>query len=439
MANTRTARISSEYMQALCASMRTLKDPRVQGFVSVTRCEVTNDLRYAKVYISVLGDERAERDAMKGLKSAAGYLRRDVAGRVGLRAAPEPVFHLDDSIRHGAEILSVINDIENAPPPPPVTVRYTAEEAANFLKEHDNYLIITHRRPDGDTLGSASALCLALRGIGKTAFLFDNPETTPKYGFLSEGLTIGADFAPESVLSVDIADAALFPEGAKLYANRIDLSIDHHDSSRAFSRALWCNSAAAATGEMVLRMVDLLGAELDERIANNLYTAIATDTGCFKFSNVSAETFTAAARCTAAGANIAELNLELFIKKSPNRLRLEGEVQANMEFFEGGKIALVKISRDLIRELSVSIDDLDGIAAIPRNVEGVEIGITVTEQDDACKVSVRTSRGTNAAEVCIPFGGGGHRAAAGCTVNEEIDKAGELLVASAKNILNKEV
>ncbi len=130
MANIRINRISSEYMQALASCMRALKDPRVQGFVSITRCEVTNDLRYAKVFISVLGDERAERDAMRGLKSAAGYLRREVAKKVGLRAAPEPMFYLDDSIRHGASILSVIHDIEQAPEPPPVTVRYTAEEAA---------------------------------------------------------------------------------------------------------------------------------------------------------------------------------------------------------------------------------------------------------------------------------------------------------------------
>lgn len=437
MANTRINRISSEYMQALAACMRTLKDPRVQGFVSITRCEVTNDLRYAKVYVSVLGDENAERDALRGLRSAAGYLRREVAQKVGLRAAPEPQFHLDDSIRHGATILSVMNDMENAPPPPPVTVRYTAEEAAALLKERDNFLIITHRRPDGDTLGSAAALCLALRALGKTACLFQNPEVTPKYRWLVKGLEAGETFAPETVLSVDIADLTLFPADAKPYGNRIDLSIDHHNSSRAFSRALWCDPHAAATGEMILHIIDLLEVPLDENIADAVYTAISTDTGCFKFSSVSADTFTAAARCAAAGADIAGLNLELFIIKSPSRIKLEGAVQANMQFFESGRIALVKIDRDMIESMHISIDDLDGIAAIPRNIEGVEIGITVTEQDDGCKVSVRTCAHINAAEICEKFGGGGHRAAAGCNIAEDIDAVGAQLVAAARDVIQK--
>ena len=437
MANNRINRISSEYMQALAACMRTLKDPRVQGFVSITRCEVTNDLRYARVFISVLGDETAARDAMRGLKSASGYLRREVAQKVGLRAAPEPVFHLDDSIRHGASILSVIHDIENAPPPPPVTVRYTAEEAAALLKEHDNFLIITHRRPDGDTLGSAAALCLALRALDKTAYLFRNPEVTPKYKWVVEGLEAEAGFEPETVLSVDVADLSLFPTDAKIYGSRIDLSIDHHDSSRAFSRALWSNPHAAATGEMILHIIDLLEVPLDENIADALYTAISTDTGCFKFSSVTAETFTAAARCAEAGADVAGLNLELFIIKSPNRIKLEGAVQANMQFFEAGRIALVKIDRTMIESMQITIDDLDGIAAISRNIEGVEIGITITEQDDGCKISVRTSSRINAAEICEKFGGGGHRAAAGCNLNGEINAVGEQLVAAAREVLLK--
>ena len=437
MANTRMNRISSEYMQALASCMRSLKDPRVQGFVSITRCEVTNDLRYAKVYISVLGSDRDAQEAMRGLKSAAGYLRREAAQKAGLRAAPEPIFHLDNSIRHGADILSVIHEIENAPPPPPVTVRYTPEEAAAFLQNHDQFLILTHRRPDGDTLGSAVALCLALRALDKTAYLFPNPEVTPKYKWLVEGLEADAAFQPESILSVDIADLSLFPADAKRYGNRVDLSVDHHNSSRAFSRTLWCDSHAAATGEMILRLIDLLEVSLDESIANALYTAISTDTGCFKFSNVTAETFRAAARCADAGANIAGLNLDLFIIKSPSRIKLEGAVQANMQFFESGRIALVKIDRAMIRDMHITIDDLDGIAAISRNIEGVEIGITVTEQEEDCKISVRTCSRINAAEICEKFGGGGHRAAAGCNINGEINAVGKQLVDAAREVLLK--
>jgi len=113
MATNRIGRISSEYAKALSEVMRTLKDPRIRGMVSITRCDVTGDLRYANVFISVYGATEAEKkDVLKGLKSAAGYLRREVSRKVDLRAAPEPVFSLDDSIKRGTDILSVLNTLD---------------------------------------------------------------------------------------------------------------------------------------------------------------------------------------------------------------------------------------------------------------------------------------------------------------------------------------
>ncbi|MDY5014794.1 MAG: 30S ribosome-binding factor RbfA [Eubacteriales bacterium] len=110
MANNRIDRISAEYHRAMAEALRTVKDPRVSGMTSVTRCEVTGDLRYAKVYISVLGGD--EKEALRGLKSAAGYLRHAVGEKLQLRASPEPVFHMDDSIRYGAQILEKLHEIE---------------------------------------------------------------------------------------------------------------------------------------------------------------------------------------------------------------------------------------------------------------------------------------------------------------------------------------
>jgi len=113
MATNRIARISGEYMKALSEVMRTLKDPRIRGLVSITRCDVTGDLRYANVYISVLGATEAEKkDVLKGLKSATGYLRREVSRKVELRAAPEPIFKLDDSIKRGTDLLAVLNTLD---------------------------------------------------------------------------------------------------------------------------------------------------------------------------------------------------------------------------------------------------------------------------------------------------------------------------------------
>lgn len=112
MAQQRTQRISEEVLKALSEEIRSLKDPRIHGLVSVTKCEVTGDLRYAKVFISVLGSDEDKKDVMRGLKSAAGFLRREVAARVQLRYAPELIFHLDESITHGAHITEILHRIE---------------------------------------------------------------------------------------------------------------------------------------------------------------------------------------------------------------------------------------------------------------------------------------------------------------------------------------
>ena len=113
MATNRIARISGEYMKALSEVMRTLKDPRIRGLVSITRCDVTGDLRYANVFISVLGASEAEKkDVLKGLKSASGYLRREVSRKIELRASPEPIFKLDDSIKRGTDLLAVLNTLD---------------------------------------------------------------------------------------------------------------------------------------------------------------------------------------------------------------------------------------------------------------------------------------------------------------------------------------
>ena len=118
----------------------------------------------------------------------------------------------------------------------------TTVQAAEFLQAHDNYLILTHVRPDGDTIGCAAGLCRALRQAGKAAYILENPEVTELFTDYIKGLTIGADYTPETVVSVDIAARSLFPGPAKPYLERVDLAIDHHPSQEFFARATCLDS-----------------------------------------------------------------------------------------------------------------------------------------------------------------------------------------------------
>ena len=165
----------------------------------------------------------------------------------------------------------------------------TAREAAALLRGWDQILILTHRRPDGDTLGCALALRALLEQAGKTTWLLPNREATALFTPYLEGAFAPSSFTPQHVVAVDIASPSLFPENALPYRDRVELLIDHHPSNEGFGRHNWVEPDKAACGEIIYELVEELGT-LTPRIALPLYVAISTDTGCFQYTNTSPNT-----------------------------------------------------------------------------------------------------------------------------------------------------
>ena len=157
-------------------------------------------------------------------------------------------------------------------------------QAAAFLREKDGFLILTHRRPDGDTIGCAVALCRALRKLGKTAYVLPNPDATSLFAPYWGEVLAPADFQPDTVVSTDIASEGLFPVNAETYKGRVDLCLDHHPSNTGFARYNCVEADKAACGELIYRIVTVWF-PVDAHIALPLYVAISTDTGCFVYSN----------------------------------------------------------------------------------------------------------------------------------------------------------
>jgi len=310
------------------------------------------------------------------------------------------------------------------------------KEAAAFLRQHDGYLILTHKKPDGDTLGSASALCQGLRAIGKDAYIFPNPDVTPRYApFVTEFFS-PEEYRAETVISVDVADAALFPKNAAPYAQSVVLSIDHHDSSRQFSPLLYNESDSAATGEMIALLLDELEISCSPCMADALYAAISTDTGCFQFANTTPRTHRIAARMMECGADWYELNQMLFSVKTSTRIAVESAIMGSLRYFCDNRIAVAVISKAMRAETGATQDDLDGISSLAYQIEGVQVGITIYEQSDGYKVSLRTGETVNAASVCALFGGGGHNRAAGCHFTGPLENVVSSMVnASEKELL----
>lgn len=292
----------------------------------------------------------------------------------------------------------------------------TTREVADWLRAHDNYLILTHRRPDGDTLGCAAALCRMLRGAGKTAWLLENVEVTEGYAPYVDGLWAAADYAYDTVVSVDLAALGLFPDNAEAFKTRVDLAIDHHPSYENFGALCCVHPECAACGEILYEVAVELG-QLTPEVALPLYVAVSTDTGCFVYSNVTANTHRVAAALMDTGIDVRPINKKHFRTKTKKRLALEGRLLSSMEYFDNGRIVVVQAPMALQRELEVTENDMDDLAALGGLVEGQDCSITMKELPSGdWKVSVRTGPRVNATEICARFGGGGHKAASGCSI-----------------------
>lgn len=309
----------------------------------------------------------------------------------------------------------------------------TPEAFAQRLLANDDFLILTHRRPDGDTVGCAAALCAALRTLGKTAYALENPDITSVYSDYLAPYLAPAGYAPRCVVAVDMAARSMFPKNAEGYRETVALAVDHHPSQEFYARETCLDASAAACGEIVYAICRALGA-MNAEIAALLYLAISTDTGCFVYSNVTAATHRVAAELLAAGFDPTAMNKRHFRTKTRARLQLEAALIRGMRLYDHDRVAVLALSRALMAELNATEADADDIAALASLLEGVDCGILLRElADGAWKVSLRTGARVNATQVCARFGGGGHAAAAGCTLSGTVeDVSGRLLAAIAE-------
>ena len=298
-------------------------------------------------------------------------------------------------------------------------------KTAQFLREHDNFAILTHRRPDGDTLGSAAALCRILRHLGKTAHVIANPEITDRFAWLHEGLTKETAAEDDTIVTVDVASPGMLPRAFEQYVGRIALRIDHHASSTSFTERELVIPERAACAEIIADLLPSLDYGLmEQELADALYVGISTDTGCFRFANTTGHTFAVAAACAGAGARVYELNQMLFETNTLQRLQMQGWIVGNMKIMAEGKLALVAIPRSVEESIGVTEDDMDNISSFPRTVSGVCMAATLRESEDrGVKLSVRAIPGFDATKVAERFGGGGHKGAAGASIQLPLEEA----------------
>lgn len=306
--------------------------------------------------------------------------------------------------------------------------RLDVKECASLLKEYDNYLILSHRHPDGDTLGSAFALKNALDLLGKKSMVRCNDEMADKFSYLWQNVD-NSKIKFDKIIAVDVADKKLLGEEFEAkYGDDVFLCIDHHMSNREYAQNLLLEDKAAAAA-VIYEVICELGVEITPEIANCVYTGLATDTGCFMFSNTTPTVHRIAADVMEKGADYTLINRLMFETKTLSYIRLEQMAVASIESHFDGKCAIMTITQEMFKLSGSNDSECDGIASIPRKIEGVNIGVTIREQTNGkYKVSLRTVEPYDAAKICANFGGGGHNRAAGCEFDCSLTEAKEQLL-----------
>lgn len=301
----------------------------------------------------------------------------------------------------------------------------------------DRVLVACHRSPDGDTVGCAHALTHALRALGKEARVWCADPIPGDFAFLAMEEADLPFFQADHFVAVDVAAADMLPGAA--FADSLDVVIDHHRTNDLPGEYRYVDPGAAACGEIILELFGAMGVEVDVYIARALYTAIATDTGCFKYSNVTENTFLCAAFLArrAQKGDLYRINKHFFETKSRHRMKLEAFAASDAEFYFGGKAAYLSVPLEKQMELEASYEDLEPLINVIRQVEGVVVAIVAKEREEGVfKVSVRSEAGFDASAFCNAFGGGGHLAAAGCTLTGTEDEVRSRLVDAVREKLS---
>lgn len=311
-------------------------------------------------------------------------------------------------------------------------MKISVKECADILRKKDNILILTHANPDGDTLGSGFALCRALMKIGKICAVINADDIPKKYNYLFDDI-VEIKFKPDYVVAVDVATVKLFGGLEEQY--KIDMCIDHHSTNTEYANLLLLEDAPAAC-QIMYEVVLALGVEVDKKIADCLYTGLTTDTGCFRYDSTTAQTYRVAADLIDAGADNGRINRIMFETKSKTYARLERLAIESMRFYEHERVAVITVTQEMFQLTGSNAQETEGLAPLTRQIEGVEIGITIQERPDGtCKASIRTFESVNAAKLAACFGGGGHAQAAGCKFDCDVKEARRLLVDKCREML----
>ncbi|BBI34390.1 DHH family phosphoesterase [Cohnella abietis] len=320
------------------------------------------------------------------------------------------------------------------------------KEAATFIRERDDFLIVSHVQPDGDAISSTVAVAWLLEKLGKKFTMLNEGPVPSRLHFLwksSEILTLDGNESVKqyrNVICVDCADFARVGRTHLWFAPDAELlNIDHHPTNDGFGRVNLMKFHAAATAEILFELLDELEMTLDVDIATAIYTGLLTDTGGFRYSSTSPLVMAMASRLLEAGVNGPELAEHLLERMTIGQLGVIQRGLSRLAFTPDHRIGWLWVNSEDLEETGATNEDLEGLVNYPRNIEGVEVGILFKQNgQESVKVSLRSAGRVNVAAVAQHFGGGGHVRAAGCRLTEPLPEVINKVVSIVQKALDSE-
>jgi bifunctional oligoribonuclease and PAP phosphatase NrnA len=312
-------------------------------------------------------------------------------------------------------------------------------QIAEIIQKGRSFLVTSHMRLDGDAVGSELALYEALKSLGKEAVVYNQDRTPQMYAFLPDAGVIVNRLGPldgfDAVFVLDCSEIERMGEEAPRIAGiRRIVNIDHHISNDRYGHLTLTDPEASSTGEMIFRLIDGMGIELTRDMAVNLYTAILTDTGAFRYSNTGPKTFAVAGRLLEKGADPAWIAQMVYETFPAVKIRLLGRALSTLEFDWQGRIAAVTVSKKMLEDAGAQWEHTEGFVEFPRSIEGVQVAVFFSEiSEGVFKVSLRSKGRFSVEEVAREFGGGGHINAAACRIQGDYDAVKRRLFDAIKN------
>ncbi|MDO4482077.1 MAG: bifunctional oligoribonuclease/PAP phosphatase NrnA [Bacillota bacterium] len=317
-------------------------------------------------------------------------------------------------------------------------------EIVQVLDKADKILFLTHVIADGDAAGSAAALCRTMRERGKTAHIFTGEKLPDNIKFLEfEGFIANEDDLLDEYdvsAAIDCSDTGRFKSRQAYFERgKTTVNIDHHETNGGFADFNYVDPEAAATGEIVFKLIQEAGWDISPKTAEGIYTAIVTDTGQFQYSSTTAETHRIAAALHDSGIDLNYISVNVYQNVRKNMYILQGEIFNTLEFREDDRFAIAFSDLDMLKRTESEIQDTDGIVELVRNINTVEVAAFAKEiEPGVMKLGFRSKYDINVAELASKFGGGGHIKAAGCTIKGSIeDVKKELYPEISKLFMNR--